>query len=91
MSDIGERPLGARDKTLAGVLLAIPLLALLIVPIYARSSPYLWGFPFFYWYQLLWVFIAAACTQAAFIVVRRARARRSELDAEAGPHRGGRP
>jgi uncharacterized protein DUF3311 len=67
------RPLSARDKTLAGVLLAIPLLALLIVPIYARSSPELLGFPFFYWYQFAWVFLAAGFTHAAFVVVRRAR------------------
>jgi hypothetical protein len=80
MSDIGARPLGARDKILAGVLLAIPLLALLIVPIYARSSPKLWGFPFFYWYQLLWVFIAAAFTEAAYLVVRRSRSGREDLE-----------
>lgn len=70
MSDIGERPLGARDKTLAGVLLAIPLLALLIVPIYARSSPYLWGFPFFYWYQLLWVPISSFLTYLVYRTTR---------------------
>ena len=26
---------------------------------YADETPRLWGFPFFYWYQLLWVLLAA--------------------------------
>ena len=57
----------------AGVLLAIPVLALLIVPIYASEDPHLWGFPFFYWYQFLWVFLASGFTWAAFKVVENAR------------------
>jgi hypothetical protein len=57
----------------AGVLLAIPVLALLIVPIYASEDPHLWGFPFFYWYQFLWVFLASGFTWAAFKVIARAR------------------
>ena len=73
MTDTGDHRLSARDKTIAGVLLAIPCLALLLVPIYARSGPELLGFPFFYWYQLLWVFLAAGFTQAASVVIRRAR------------------
>ncbi len=73
MTDTGDHRLSARDKTIAGVLLAIPCLALLLVPIYARSGPELLGFPFFYWYQLLWVFLAAGFTQAAYVVIKRAR------------------
>jgi Protein of unknown function (DUF3311) len=59
--------------TTAGVLLVIPLLALVLVPIYARSGPELLGFPFFYWYQLIWVFLAAVFTHAAYVVIRRGR------------------
>ncbi len=73
MSDTGDHRLSARDKTLAGVLLAIPLLALLLVPVYARSGPEVLGFPFFYWYQLMWVFLAAGFTHSAYLVIRRAR------------------
>jgi uncharacterized protein DUF3311 len=40
-------------------LLAIPFAALLPVPIYASADPELFGFPFFYWYQLAWVPITA--------------------------------
>ena len=32
-------------------------------PTYAKDEPRLWGFPFFYWYQLLWVFISAIAGQ----------------------------
>ena len=54
----------------AGVLLAIPVLALLIVGLYADEDPELWGFPFFYWYQFAWVFLASGFTYAAFRVDR---------------------
>jgi hypothetical protein len=37
------------------VLVLISILGTLIVPIYARSTPAIGAFPFFYWYQLLWV------------------------------------
>jgi hypothetical protein len=40
-------------------LLAIPFIGLLWVPFYDRIEPTLFGFPFFYWYQLLWVPITA--------------------------------
>ena len=44
----------------------------------ARSQ--LWGFPFFYWYQLVWVFIAAILVGSAFVLVRRdEQAHRAEL------------
>ena len=59
--------------TVAAVLLAIPVVALLWVGSFARVEPTLAGFPFFIWYQLLWVFLCAACTWAAYRVVRIAR------------------
>jgi Protein of unknown function (DUF3311) len=37
------------------VLVLISILGTLIVPIYARATPAIGAFPFFYWYQLLWV------------------------------------
>ena len=59
----------------AAVLLAIPIVALLWVQSYAKVEPTLAGFPFFIWYQFLWVFICAACTLAAHRVVLMARPR----------------
>ena len=38
-------------------LLALPFLGTLIVPLYDRSEPALWGFPFFYWYLFLWLLL----------------------------------
>ena len=40
-------------------LLAIPFFALLWVPFYNFSAPLLWGIPFFYWYQFLWVILTS--------------------------------
>jgi hypothetical protein len=65
--------LSAGAMVAAGILLAIPILALLIVPFYAKKSPELWGFPFFYWYQLLWVLICGLFTSAAHLVIQRDR------------------
>ncbi|MGI8667425.1 MAG: DUF3311 domain-containing protein [Jatrophihabitans sp.] len=59
------------------VLLAIPVLALVLVPIYARTGPQLWGFPFFYWYQLLWVLICGVFTGSAYLLIERDRNRSS--------------
>ena len=42
------------------LLLVLPYLALCFPQIYARSTPVLWGFPFFYWYQFAWVILASA-------------------------------
>lgn len=37
------------------LLLFVPFAAVAWVPFYNRETPSLFGFPFFYWYQLLWV------------------------------------
>jgi hypothetical protein len=44
------------------VLLALPFLGLLYPPLYGRHDPELFGFPFFYWYQLAWVPVTALLT-----------------------------
>jgi membrane protein implicated in regulation of membrane protease activity len=62
-----RRPTGV--VVLVGVLVAIPVVALMWVSSYARETPRLWGVPFFYWYQFLWVFLAAGCTYAAYRLV----------------------
>jgi hypothetical protein len=72
----GAPPTNKRLLVLAGVLLAIPLVALCWVSSYARETPRLWGFPFFFWYQFLWVFITAGLTYAAHRIVLAARSPR---------------
>ncbi len=62
----------------AGVLLLIATIAPLWVSSYAKATPKLWGFPFFYWYQLLWVFIAALLVSIAYrLVLMEERKRRA--------------
>lgn len=60
----------------AGVLLALPLIALMWVGSYAKVEPKLGGFPFFIWYQFLWVFLCSACTYSAYRLVLKARPHR---------------
>lgn len=55
------------------VLVLAPIVALLWVGSYAKKGPELWGFPFFYWYQFLWVFLASGCTWLAYQLIARAR------------------
>jgi membrane protein implicated in regulation of membrane protease activity len=63
----------------AGVLLLAPFVALLWVSSYAKDDPRLWGFPFFYWYQLLWVFLASLFTYTAYRLVRATERTRARL------------
>jgi hypothetical protein len=49
------------------VLLLLPFVGLLWVPFYNFQEPALFGFPFFYWYQLAWVPI---CSSLIWIVYR---------------------
>jgi hypothetical protein len=60
------------------VLLLVPIVIVLAVGAYAKADPALWGIPFFYWYQLLWVILSSAFTLGAYVVIDRARR---------GPHR----
>ncbi|MBE7187904.1 MAG: DUF3311 domain-containing protein [Jatrophihabitans endophyticus] len=55
------------------VLLAIPCVALALVPLYSRTTPSVAGFPFFYWYQLLWVILTPILTWAAYLLIKRGR------------------
>jgi hypothetical protein len=68
--------LPGRVQLMVGILLAIPLLALGAVPLYSRSTPKVWGFPFFYWYQLVWVLITPVLTYSAYVLIKRARGER---------------
>ena len=47
-------------------LLAVPLVGLLIPPIYNHAEPEFIGLPFFYWYQLAWVPISVAVTALVY-------------------------
>ena len=49
-------------------LLLVPFVALLWLPFYNDVQPALLGFPFFYWYQFLWVPLTSILL---YIVYRR--------------------
>lgn len=52
------------------LLFLIQFIAVLWPPFYNRAEPRWWGIPFFYWYQLLWVIIGAACTATVYLATR---------------------
>jgi membrane protein implicated in regulation of membrane protease activity len=57
------------------LLLLVPFVGLLWLPFYNRAMPALWGFPFFYWYQFVWVPVTALLI---WIVYREQRRREGE-------------
>lgn len=80
---MAEPPRTTRNRAVwwrVGLLLLVPTVMPLLVPLYARNEPSLFGFPFYYWYQFLWIILAATLTTVAFRVVsaqeRRDRERR---------------
>jgi membrane protein implicated in regulation of membrane protease activity len=77
-----DGPVHARRSlayAVAAVLLLAPFVALLWVSSYAKDDPRLWGFPFFYWYQFLWVLLASVLTYAAYRLVRGTERTRARL------------
>ena len=48
-------------------LLVLPYIGLLFPQIYARTTPTLWGFPFFYWYQFSWVILSSLITGIVYL------------------------
>ncbi|GAA1585864.1 DUF3311 domain-containing protein [Kribbella sancticallisti] len=70
---------------IAGVLLVLSVVVPLLVSTYAKDEPRLWGFPFFYWYQLLWVFISAITVSISYqLVMREERKRRASQGLDGG-------
>ncbi|WP_179875621.1 DUF3311 domain-containing protein [Sinorhizobium sp. BJ1] len=52
------------------LLLLAPYIGLLWVPFYNFEEPKLFGFPFFYWYQLAWVPLTSLFTYFVYRSVR---------------------
>jgi hypothetical protein len=60
---------------LSKALLLLPFVALISVPIYNRVTPAVFGVPFFYWYQLLWIALSALAVGIVYRVEQSRRAR----------------
>ncbi|HYP63671.1 MAG TPA: DUF3311 domain-containing protein [Acidocella sp.] len=56
------------------VLLLVIFVAALAVPFYNRAEPSLFGFPFFYWYQLAVVLSASLLTWIVYLVEHAGKA-----------------
>ncbi|GAA1879189.1 DUF3311 domain-containing protein [Pseudonocardia ailaonensis] len=48
------------------LLLLIPLL-MLVTPWFNTRNPVLWGMPFFYWSQFLWVPVGVVCVAIVYV------------------------
>ena len=59
-----------RSRRPALWLLLLPYIGLLWVPFYNAREPEILGFPFFYWYQFLWVPLTALIIWIAYRSVR---------------------
>ena len=55
------------------LLLLIPYAAMFWVASYNRAEPSWAGIPFFYWYQLLWIWIGSALIVIVHLIVNRDR------------------
>ena len=51
------------------LLIVIPFT--MYVPLYNRVDPTFLGFPFFYWFQLAWIFVGAALTAVVYFLTER--------------------
>src|SRR5579863_6006456 len=59
-------------KAIAYALLLGECLVILIPSVYGRAAPKLFGIPFFYWFQLLWIIVGMVVTGIAYLLVERA-------------------
>jgi hypothetical protein len=61
---------GPRQRSNWWYLLLLPPFVALLFPFYLHAQPALFGFPFFYWYQFLWVFVTGALTWIVYLAMR---------------------
>ena len=77
-----SQPIPRRHNPIVWAAITVLLLAALVgtlwVPFYARSTPKLGDFPFFYWYQLLWVPAVAVLSWLAYLLINSGRAKRGD-------------
>ena len=76
-------PAPRHSNVLWAVILVVLLPAVVLplwVPLYDKTDPTLWGFPFFYWFQFAMILMSAALTLIAFALSRMAERRHDGID-----------
>ncbi|MBV8888370.1 MAG: DUF3311 domain-containing protein [Alphaproteobacteria bacterium] len=64
---------GLQPSKLWYLLLLLPFLAMFWVASYNAKEPEWAGIPFFYWYQLLWIWIGAGLILIVYFATSRSR------------------
>ncbi len=75
-------------RGIAYALLLGEVLVILVPSVYGRATPKLFGIPFFYWFQLLWIIVAMVVTGIAYLLLEWADAgteRRARADSGRAP------
>lgn len=62
------------DRSPWNWLLLVPIVVPLLVPLYNKTEPTLFGWPFFYWFQLLLVGLGVLTTMVVYHFTRRSKA-----------------
>jgi hypothetical protein len=52
-------------------LLILPAVAFMFPWTYARATPTLFGFPFFYWYQMGWIVLTSVITGIVYLTTKK--------------------
>jgi len=69
-----DRPVRKRsDRSPWNWWLALPIVIPLIVPIYNRTEPTLFGWPFFYWGQLAFIALGVLTTSLVYQMTKERR------------------
>ena len=59
---------GSTARTSLWIVIFLALFAVTLwVPLYNRVEPTLFGVPFFYWFQFIWIIVAAIVTGVAYL------------------------
>ena len=70
MSATGSSPASKRRRWWY-LLLLVPFIVLSAVPMFNRVEPRVFGIPFFWWFQLLWIPVSAATTALVYYMAER--------------------
>ena len=62
------------DRSPWNWLLVVPIVVPLLVPLYNKVDPTLFGWPLFYWLQLAFVGLGVLCTSIVYRMTRRSAA-----------------